>query len=232
MINFSYRDHSVLHAAHALVASGQLGRIMHFEAHYLQSWLSSRIWGDWRTTPTWLWRLSSRHGSGGALVDTGVHMVDLATYVAGEDIRTVNARLKTFPKAKGNRIGEYVLDANDSAYLRVELKCGSLGSINITRWATGQENSLTLALYGETGALKIDLDASGRQMQVCLGSDVDKARWKTRNCRSTPSMYRRFIKGIQTGVNDASDFRRAWTVQKCLDACLTSDAQQKTITLR
>lgn len=232
MINFSYRNHAALHAAHELVAAGRLGRIMHFEAHYLQSWLSSKVWGDWRTAAGWLWRCSSAHGSKGALGDIGVHIVDLATYAAADRVVSLDARLKTFDKAPRNRIGEYVLDANDSAYLRVELAGGAVGTICATRWATGHANSLALTLHGEKGALRFDLDKSGVELEVCLGADVDKARWKRRVCRPTPSIYQRFIRSIRTGRNDASDFRRGWEVQKVLDACFVADRKGGRVKLR
>ena len=232
MINFSYRNNPVLHHARRLVTEGKLGRIMHFEAHYLQTWLTSPVWGDWRTNPGLLWRLSKAHGSKGALGDIGVHIVDLATYVAAEKIRGLDARLKTYPKAKNDRAGEYVLDANDSAYLRVELENGGLGTICTTRWATGQANSLALALYGDKGALRLDLDKSGKDLEVCLGRDVAKARWKTVQSPAAPTIYQRFITAIRTGRNDSSDFRRGWEVQKVLDAAFLSDAQGTCVTLK
>jgi predicted dehydrogenase len=231
MINFSYRNSAALHAAHDLVARGTLGRIMHFEAHYLQTWLTAPLWGDWRTTPAWLWRLSTAHGSKGALGDIGVHIVDLATYAANEGVTSLNAQLKTFPKAKGDRIGEYVLDANDSAYLRVGLAGGGMGVISTTRWATGQPNSLALVLYGDKGGLRLDLDKSSTQLEVCRGKDAARAQWKTLACRQTPNMYARFIRGIKSGKNDPSDFRRGWEVQKILDACFVSDKGGKTVRL-
>ena len=89
---------------------GELGQIVHVEASYLQSWLSSQVWGDWKTNPTWLWRLSSKHGSKGVLGDVGVHILDFASLPVGP-IRSIQARLKTFTKLKGKRMGEYLLDA-------------------------------------------------------------------------------------------------------------------------
>lgn len=232
MINFSYRNSAVLHHAQKLVASGKLGRLMHLEAHYLQTWLTSPVWGDWKTTPAWLWRLSTEHGSKGALGDVGVHIVDLTTYVANERVKALNCKLKTFDKAPGNKIGEYTLDANDSALLQVELAGGAIGTINTTRWATGQVNSLKLNLYGEKGALKIDLDKSGEELEVCLGADVKKAQFKTVKARKTPNMQQRFLTSIRTGKNDPSDFRRGWEVQRVLDACFTSDESAQTVKIR
>ena len=62
MVNFSYRKSSGLQEAAKAIAMGKIGRIIHVEASYLQSWLSSKYWGDWSKETTWLWRLSTKHG--------------------------------------------------------------------------------------------------------------------------------------------------------------------------
>ena len=55
----------------------------HVEASYRQSWLVGKHWGDWRTEPMWLWRLSEKHGSKGVLGDVGIHILDFATFAIG-----------------------------------------------------------------------------------------------------------------------------------------------------
>ena len=62
MVHFSKRNYSAIHKAHELVCAGALGRVIHVEATYFQSWLAENSWGDWRETPMWLWRLSTAHG--------------------------------------------------------------------------------------------------------------------------------------------------------------------------
>lgn len=232
MINFSYRNNPVLHHAQRLVAAGKLGRLMHLEAHYLQTWLTAPVWGEWRQTPAWLWRLSTAHGSKGALGDIGVHIVDLTTYIANENVKSVDCLLKTFPKAPHDQIGEYHLDANDSALMRVELTGGAVGTINATRWATGQINSLKLSLYGEKGALRLDLDKSQNELEVCLGSDVKTAHFKTVKSPQTPNMHARFLRAIRSGKQADCTFRRGWEVQRVLDASFRSAAESKTIRIR
>jgi predicted dehydrogenase len=222
MINFSYRDSAAIQKAHQLVQKGALGRIMHIEASYLQSWLSSTIWGDWHTDPAKLWRLSTQHGSGGVLGDVGVHILDFATFGAG-DVESLNCRLRAFHKADGDKIGEYPLDANDSAVISVEMKEGALGTVTATRWATGQVNSLRLRIYGDEGAIIVDLDQSWDNLQICQGKDIDKATWQTLTCPKTPTNFQRFIKSIRSGENDQPDFARGAQVQKMLDACFQSD---------
>lgn len=77
MVNLTYRNVAQLQAARKLVTSGQIGKVRHVEASYLQSWLVSKMWGDWQTESRWLWRLSKKHGSNGTLGDVGVHILDL-----------------------------------------------------------------------------------------------------------------------------------------------------------
>lgn len=222
MVNFSYRNSYAIHKAAEIIRAGKIGRVIHFEASYLQSWLASTVWGDWRKSPGWLWRLSTKHGSNGVLGDIGVHIVDFAGYPVGE-YASVNCRLRTFDKAKGGRLGDYILDANDSVAMTVEMKDGALGVIHTTRWATGHKNSLFLRIYGDRGAIQIDLDKTHKEMQVCLGKDVNTATWKTMKCPPTPNIYERFIRSIRTGKQEQPDFARGAAVQKVLDAAMASD---------
>lgn len=222
MVNFSYRNAPAIQHAARLVAAGRLGEIVHVEAHYLQSWLSSKIWGDWRTTPAWLWRLSTDHGSAGVLGDIGVHILDFASFPVGP-IRSVQARLKTFTGLKGRRLGSYRLDANDTALIQVEFAGGALGVVHATRWATGHANSLALALHGTKGALRIDLDRSPDEVSVCLGRDVDRAAWTTVKAPPLPDIYHRFIAAIRGRRAGEPSFARGAEIQKALDACFESD---------
>ncbi|GGO85538.1 oxidoreductase [Marinobacterium nitratireducens] len=232
MINLSYRDCSALQHARELIAAGRIGRVMHVEASYLQSWLTSNLWGDWRTDPQWLWRLSSEHGSKGVLGDVGIHILDFASYPVGE-ISAINCRLKCFDKAEGNRIGDYPLDANDSALIRMEFANGALGSVHTSRWATGHRNSLRLRIFGDRGAVTIDIDLHDgwETLSLCEGDNVDPARWVKVEAASTPTIYQRFIRSIETGVNDQPDFHHGARLQRVLDCCFVSDREDRTLSL-
>ena len=138
-----------------MVQAGEIGEIRHVQACYLQSWLTGRHWGDWRTEERWLWRLSSAHGSKGVLGDIGVHILDFVTYGTGLDIVALHARMRTFDKAEGGVIDVYKLDVNDSVAMTVEFANGALGVIHMSRYATGKANDLDLMIHGEKGALKV-----------------------------------------------------------------------------
>lgn len=223
MVNFSYRDAPATQKAAEIVRSGKLGKIYHVQAHYLQSWLTAKDWGDWQTESHWLWRCSTEHGSNGVLGDVGVHILDFASYPVGE-ITRLNAQLKTFDKyPPDNRIGEYKLDANDSVLMMVEFAGGAIGTVNATRMATGHQNSLALSIHGEKGAVRIDLDRAKNLLEVCMLDEEGKNQpWESIYCGKTPNNYQRFITSIETGVNDQADFARGLEIQRLLEAATVS----------
>jgi predicted dehydrogenase len=228
MVNFSYRNSSGAQAASQLIQDGGIGRVMHVESSYLQSWLAQSAWGDWRTSPGLTWRLSTRHGSAGTLGDIGCHIYDLTALLCG-DIAEINCRLATFDKGvKGNRLGEYVLDANDSFVSTIKLAGGGIGTVHASRWATGQMNSLRVRVYGDQGAVEVDLDHSYTSYRVVRGRDaVRKAQWKEVTCKKTPTQYERFITGLKTGKADVNDFANGARVQAYLEASMLSDQSRE-----
>jgi predicted dehydrogenase len=232
MVNFSYRSSSALARAIEWCREGRLGRILHVDAQYLQGWLCAHYWGDFRQTPGLLWRLSTAHGSKGVLGDIGVHILDFATAPVGP-IRSVRCRLHNFAeKVPGNTIGDYRLDANDSAFMTLEFANGAMGSVLTTRAATGHKNSLLLKIHGTKGALSIDLDAGYDQIDCCtVKADGLTTIWERLDTDSVPSIYERFIAAISSGQPDPVDFMRGAEIQKLLDACMVSHETDRTIEL-
>jgi len=231
MVNFSYRDWPCIQGVAEALHRGDIGEIRHVEASYLQAWLASKIWGDWRTTPAWLWRLSSGHGSKGVLGDVGVHIVDFATYPVGP-VREVSCRLKAFPKAPGNKVGQYKLDANDSAVMTIEFANGALGVIHTSRWVGGHANRLFLKIAGTLGTIEIDSERSTTSYRACVGPGLDTCEWTEVECKPVATMYQRFIRAVQTGKPGEPDFERGAAVQKVLDACFASDALRQSVRIR
>jgi len=228
MVNFSYRDWPCIQAAAAAIRRGEIGEIRHVEASYLQAWLASTVWGDWRKNPAWLWRLSSSHGSKGALGDVGVHIVDFATFPCGP-VKEVYCRMRAFPKAPGNRIGDYKLDANDSAVLNVEFANGALGTIHTSRWVGGHANRLALKIAGTKGTVSMDSEISTTSFKICNGKGLDKGEWREVACKPVPSNYQRFISAIRSGKPGEADFARGAEVQKVLDACFVSEKSKRPV---
>jgi len=225
MVNLSYRDVAVLQKAAQLVANGEIGALRHFEASYLQSWLTQPAWGDWRTESQWLWRLSSEHGSKGVLGDVGIHILDFATFAAQSPVSELSCRLKTFDKAKGNRIGDYPLDANDSFTMQAELENGALGTITATRFASGHLNDLRLRLYGDKGGLEVLFERREESLRICRGADLTKGHWQEVAAGPVPTVYERFVDAILNKQRPEPDFAHGALLQAALDTAELSDAK-------
>jgi predicted dehydrogenase len=220
MVNLTYRASPALQKARTMVQAGEIGELRHLEADYLQSWLVGKHWGDWHSEDRWLWRLSTGHGSKGTVGDIGIHVVDFATFAAASDIAWLSSRVKTFHKAKGDQIGKYKLDANDSFVMSTELRNGALGTIQATRFATGNANELRVSLYGDKGGLRVHTDGKASTLSACLGAAIDTNTWKEVKCPAVPTTYQRFAAALRTGKNGDPSFRRAANIQEVLDACL------------
>jgi len=223
MVNLTYRNVPAIPEAARLVAAGTIGEVRHFEASYLQSWLTQAAWGDWKTEDQWLWRLSSAHGSLGVLGYVGVHILDFATLVAGADSESVSARLTTFDKAEGGKIGPYTLDANDSFNLHTRLTNGAVGVVHATRMATGHINDLHLKVFGTKGGLDVRFSQGESILRACLEPGLESGEWQDMPVPPVDTNYTRFIQAIRAGRQERPDFARGALLQKALDAALVSD---------
>ena len=223
MVNLTYRNVPAVMEAARMVAAGAIGEVRHFEASYLQSWLTQPAWGVWSEEAQWLWRLSSAHGSLGVLGDVGVHILDFATFVAGADTAQMSCRLRTFDKAPGGRIGEYELDANDSATMQVELTNGAVGVVHASRMASGHLNDLRLRIFGTRGGLDVRWENNQSILRACLEPDLMTAAWSDVPLPPVQTNYVRFIDAVRRGQPVGPDFDRGAVLQQALDAAVASD---------
>ncbi len=142
-LTHNYTGYPMIRQARAMVAAGELGEIRHVQAEYAQDWLTERLeatgqkQADWRTDP-------KRAGAGGCLGDIGTHAYNLACFVSGLTLDSVCADLTAFVKGRK-------LDDNDNILLR--WKGGAKGMLWASQVAPGNENGLTLRVYGTKGGL-------------------------------------------------------------------------------
>ncbi len=222
MVNLSYRNVNAVQKAREMVLGGEIGAVRHVEASYLQSWLSSAYWGDWRTEDRWLWRLSTRHGSNGVLGDVGIHILDFASFGVGSEIADADCRMKAFAKAENDRIGEYNLDANDSFVMAVTFENGALGTIHASRWASGYSDDLSLRIFGSKGGLEVSYggkDINGQRiarLRACTGDNLLTHQWREVPLGPVPTNYELFVQAIREGRTIEPSFGHAAHLQKFL----------------
>lgn len=219
-VNLSYRNVAAVNRAREMVAAGEIGQVRHFSASYLQSWLTQPAWGDWRTSPEWLWRLSQAHGSLGVLGDVGIHILDFASFAATSPIASLTARHKVFDKSETGQIGPYVLDANDSVAMTVELENGALGVVHATRFGSGHINDLRLEIFGDRGALEVTNEGALGTLRASVGEGMETATWVDVPLEPVASNFERFAAAAAGGAAMDPDFGRGAELQRVLDLAL------------
>ncbi|WP_416429483.1 Gfo/Idh/MocA family protein [Paenarthrobacter nicotinovorans] len=156
MIGFNYRRVPALALARELIAEGRLGTVRHVRAAYLQDWLS-----DAESPMTW--RLRKETAGSGALGDIASHAIDQVLFLLGDAVTEVSGRLQTFvdrrPGTSDPASAMEDVTVDDAAWATLTLASGAIASVEVSRVATGQKNSLKLEIYGDKGTILFDLEA-------------------------------------------------------------------------
>ena len=198
MLHFDKRHDGPLLKARQLIQEGKLGRILHVEASYLQSWLTSECGGDWKEDDSLFWKLSGEYSSNGVINSIGIDLLDAVTFLAGE-VKRAQCFSRSFHKGvHGNKLKGIKLDSTDSAVLMAELKNDALATLHISRVATGESDNLFIAIYGDLGGLKLRvLDDDDYSLQICKGNDRHTAQWKDVSIPSSQCSAHNFIQAIK-----------------------------------
>jgi predicted dehydrogenase len=142
-LTHTYAGYPMVKQARYMVQQGMLGKIRKVYVEYPQGWLSqlSEKEGNqqaaWRTDP-------AKSGKAGAMGDIGTHAAHLAEYITGQKITKLAADIQTIVPGRQ-------LDDDGAALLRFD--GGASGVLIATQVATGEENNLTIRVYGEKGGL-------------------------------------------------------------------------------
>lgn len=142
-LTHNYTGHPLVRHARHLFRSGAMGTVRKVIVEYLQDFLMvpheklGQKQAAWRTDP-------AQAGLGGTLGDVGSHCLNLLEYVTGDPVVELCADRSTF-------LPDRVLDEDVNMLLR--FGAGGKGVLSISQVATGEENGLTLRVYGSEGAI-------------------------------------------------------------------------------
>jgi predicted dehydrogenase len=151
MVGFNYRRVPALALARELIAEGRLGTVRHVRAAYLQDWLA-----DAESPMTW--RLRKETAGSGALGDIASHAIDQIQFLTGQTILEASGMLKTFVTQRPGPQGLEDVTVDDAAWATFWLTGDVGASVEASRVATGQKNSLQIEVYGTKGGLTFDLE--------------------------------------------------------------------------
>ncbi|MGN7252985.1 Gfo/Idh/MocA family protein [Arthrobacter sp. SAFR-014] len=151
MVGFNYRRVPALALARELIAAGRLGSVRQVRAAYLQDWLSD-------PASPMSWRLNKETAGSGALGDIASHAIDQVMFLLGDSVTEVSGRLHTFTTRRPGPSGLEEVTVDDAAWATLSLASGAIASVEVSRVATGQKNSLKLEIYGDKGTILFDLE--------------------------------------------------------------------------
>lgn len=148
-LTHNYTGYPMVKRAREMVLGGELGEIRKIAVEYFQGWLSSPVettgnrQASWRADP-------KKAGIAGTMADIGTHAFNLAEYVSGLEVVALSADLHSIVPGR-------VLDDDGNVFLL--FGNGISGTLLASQIAIGEENNLSLRIYGDKGGV------SWRQME-------------------------------------------------------------------
>jgi predicted dehydrogenase len=185
-LTHTYLGYPMVVEARARIAAGAIGAVREVSVEYRQGWLSARAessgnrQAQWRTDP-------ARAGATGSVGDIGVHAFNLAEYMTGRQVTRLCADL-------GIAVPGRKLDDHAAAFLRFDN--GAHGTLVASQVSTGEENDLTIRVYGEAGGVVWShrdpnslqlLSSTGAVQTLRAGNNVAQLHPAARNMCRTPA---------------------------------------------
>ena len=143
-LTYNYTGYPMVKQARQMVLQNEIGKIRRVVVSYSQGWLSTALektdqkQASWRTDPT-------KAGVGGALGDIGTHAHNLAEYITSLEITKVCADINKVVEGR---------QLDDDVNVLLKFNNGASGTLTATQVAAGDENDLSIKIYGETGGLE------------------------------------------------------------------------------
>jgi len=143
-LTHNYTGYPMVKQAKQMIKNNEIGKVRKVIVEYPQGWLSTQLEATdqkqaaWRTDP-------SKSGIAGAMGDIGTHAENLAEYMTGLKISSICADISTLVEGRQ-------LDDDGSVLLRFDN--GARGLLLASQICAGEENALTIRVYGEKGGLE------------------------------------------------------------------------------
>ncbi|MGZ3847345.1 MAG: Gfo/Idh/MocA family protein, partial [Flavisolibacter sp.] len=143
-LTHTYTGYPMIKEAREQVKTGKLGKIRKVFVNYPQGWLSNFLeasdnkQASWRTDP-------ARSGKAGAMGDIGTHAFNLAEYITGLKVSRLCADINIVVEGRK-------LDDDGSVLMKFEN--GASAVLMASQIMAGEENNLTVQVYGEKGGLE------------------------------------------------------------------------------
>ena len=143
-VTYTYTGYPMVRHMKHRIAAGELGEIQKVDIQYYQGWINPVI-HDPEVRKT-VWRLDPKKaGISSCIGDIGTHAFQMTEYLTGMEVQSILSDLNMLYE-------DNPLDLDGTVLIRFSENVK--GVIRASQIATGEENGLTVAVYGKKGAFK------------------------------------------------------------------------------
>ena len=143
-VTYTYTGYPMVRHMKHMIAKGELGEIQKVDVQYYQGWINPVI-HDPEVRKT-VWRLDPKKaGISSCIGDIGTHAFQMTEYLTGMEVKSILSDLNML-------YDDNSLDLDGTVLIRFSKTVK--GVIRASQIATGEENGLTVAIYGKKGAFK------------------------------------------------------------------------------
>ncbi len=143
-LTHTYTGYPMVRQIREMIKNGELGTIQKIDVQYYQGWINPIIHDKEKRSSTW--RLdASKAGISCCMGDIGTHAFNMVEYTTGMRIDALLADLNYLYE-------DNQMDIDGNVFLRMQ--GGVKGILRASQIATGEENGLSIAIYGNKKGLK------------------------------------------------------------------------------
>lgn len=146
MAGFNYIRTPASQMAREIIHSGEIGRITSFRGEHTEDFLAN-------PEEPFNWRCQSR--AAGNMGDLSPHIINAAFALMGP-IESLIAEIETIHKTRPTPTGAKLVSNDDQANIICKFDSGVMGSLFISRVATGRKMGYIYEVFGTKGAIRFD----------------------------------------------------------------------------
>lgn len=143
-ITHTYTGYPMVRQMREMIKAGAIGKVHKVDVRYYQGWINSIIHDKEKRST--VWRLDPKKaGISSCIADIGVHAFNMLEYTTGLRIKSILADFN------------YLYDDNQmdvDGTILVRMDSHVKGVVRASQVATGEENGLAIAIYGDKGGLR------------------------------------------------------------------------------
>lgn len=143
-LTHTYTGYPMVRQMKQMITNGVIGKVQKVDAQYYQGWINPFIHEKEKRKQ--VWRLDpAKSGQSCCMGDIGVHAFNLIEYTTDMEVGSVLADINTlYP--------DNPLDVDGTVLVR--MTNGVKGVIRASQIATGEENNISIMVFGDKGGLK------------------------------------------------------------------------------